>query len=694
MAIRHTHLSYYSRAMMVVGASFALITILATVVAVRQERIVATDELRERLVRVAEQQALAVGGSLRSLNADAIRTELGGLARDPDFLAATVFDGWGRSIVRIGPEDVADQPTEQSRAAIVVEEGGQLKPIGALSVVFSLERSRAAEREAARKALILGLAQLAAVLAASAFAVRTVTKELGVSEERLRGVMDNVTDGIITINDRGSIESVNSAAQHIFGYSAGQLIGKDVGTLVPELDRAHQESYAYTGQSKALGVGAREVVGRHKDGNSIPLELAVSEMWFSGEQKFVGVAHDTTARKAVEQRLRQAQKMEATGQFTGGIAHDFNNLLTVIMGNAETLTKALVGNPRLMSVATQLSIAAQRGADLTRSLLAFSRKLVLQPAVTDVDQLVSRMDELLRRTLGEHIHIKVVTCSGLWFAIVDPAHLEAAILNLAVNGRDAMPQGGELTIATGNAELDRSYAEQDEGLGVGSYVMISVTDTGAGMTPDVAGRAFEPFFTTKEVGKGTGLGLSMVYGFVKQSNGHIKIDSEAGRGTTVRLYLPRSLQADAPSVAPNGGPECVGGAETILVVEDDPMVHTYVTRQIQSLGYRVLSARSGVAALDVLRQAEPIDLLFTDVVMPGAMDGPELVVEALRLRPDLRVLYTSGYTENSGMRRRRLGPDDELLSKPYRREDLAARLRKVLDHAADEGRCAPLPRGP
>jgi nitrogen-specific signal transduction histidine kinase/CheY-like chemotaxis protein len=398
------------------------------------------------------------------------------------------------------------------------------------------------------------------------------------------------------------------------------------------------------------------------------------------------VAHDTTARKAVEQRLRQAQKMEATGQFTGGIAHDFNNLLTVIMGNAETLTKALVGNPRLMSVATQLSIAAQRGADLTRSLLAFSRKLVLQPAVTDVDQLVSRMDELLRRTLGEHIHIKVVTCSGLWFAIVDPAHLEAAILNLAVNGRDAMPQGGELTIATGNAELDRSYAEQDEGLGVGSYVMISVTDTGAGMTPDVAGRAFEPFFTTKEVGKGTGLGLSMVYGFVKQSNGHIKIDSEAGRGTTVRLYLPRSLQADAPSVAPGGGPECVGGAETILVVEDDPMVHTYVTRQIQSLGYRVLSARSGVAALDVLRQAEPIDLLFTDVVMPGAMDGPELVVEALRLRPDLRVLYTSGYTENSGMRRRRLGPDDELLSKPYRREDLAARLRKVLDHAADEGR--------
>ena len=406
MAIRHTHLSYYSRAMMVVGASFALITILATVVAIRQERIVSTGELRDRLVRLTEQQALAIGGSLRSLNADAIRTQLGDVARDPDFLATTVSDDRGRSVVQVGREDVADLPTEQSRAAIVVEESGQPKPIGSLSVVFSLERSQAAEREAERKALILGLVQLAAILAASAFAVRTVTKELGVSEERLRGVMDNVTDGIITINDRGIIESVNFAAQHIFGYSAGQLIGKDVGALIPELDRAHQDGYVHTGQNKVLGVGAREVVGRHKDGIDIPLELAISEMWFSGAQKFVGVARDITARKEAEQRLQQAQKMEATGQLTGGIAHDFNNLLTVILGNAEILTKALAGDPRLMSIAAQLSIAAQRGADLTRSLLAFSRKLVLQPVVTDVNQVVARMDELLRRTIGEHIEVR------------------------------------------------------------------------------------------------------------------------------------------------------------------------------------------------------------------------------------------------------------------------------------------------
>ena len=409
MAIRQTHLSYYSRAMMVVGASFALITILATVVAIRQERIVSTGELRERLVTLTEQQALAIGESSRSLNADAIRTQLEGVARDPDFLAAAVSDDRGRSVVQVGREDVADLPIEQSQAAIVVEESGQPKPIGSLSVVFSLERSHAAEREAERKALILGLVQLAAILAASAFAVRTVTQELGVSEERLRGVMDNVTDGIITINDKGIIESVNFAAQHIFGYSAGQLIGKNVGALIPELDRAHHDGYVHTGQNKVLGVGAREVVGRHKDGVDIPLELAISEMWFSGAHKFVGVARDITARKEAEQRLQQAQKMEATGQLTGGIAHDFNNLLTVILGNAEILTKALAGDPRLMSIAAQLSIAAQRGADLTRSLLAFSRKLVLQPVVTDVNQVVARMDELLRRTIGEHIEINVVT---------------------------------------------------------------------------------------------------------------------------------------------------------------------------------------------------------------------------------------------------------------------------------------------
>jgi CheY-like chemotaxis protein len=377
--------------------------------------------------------------------------------------------------------------------------------------------------------------------------------------------------------------------------------------------------------------------------------------------------------------------MEAVGQLTGGIAHDFNNLLTVILGNAEILTEALAGDPQLQPVAALVGNAAQHGADLTKSLLAFSRKLVLQPTVIDVNQLVSRMDELLSRTLGEHIEINFVPCSELWATIVDPPQLETAILNLAVNARDAMPQGGKLTIEVANVELDWEFAKQNEGARVGFYVMISVADTGTGMPPEVMARAFEPFFTTKEAGKGTGIGLSMVYGFIKQSDGYIKIHSEAGHGTNVKLYLPRSEQPNTPRIAQGLRTAAVGGGETILIVEDDEMVHTFVTRQLKSLGYQVLSAHDGREALEILRQGTPIDLLFTDVVMPNGMDGPQLVAEARRLRPDLKVLYTSGYTENSVVRQRRLDPGVELLSKPYLRHDLAAKLRKILDQAPGPG---------
>jgi CheY-like chemotaxis protein len=295
------------------------------------------------------------------------------------------------------------------------------------------------------------------------------------------------------------------------------------------------------------------------------------------------------------------------------------------------------------------------------------------------------MDELLSRTLGEHIEINFVPCSELWATIVDPPQLETAILNLAVNARDAMPQGGKLTIEVANVELDWEFAKQNEGARVGFYVMISVADTGTGMPPEVMARAFEPFFTTKEAGKGTGIGLSMVYGFIKQSDGYIKIHSEAGHGTNVKLYLPRSEQPNTPRIAQGLRTAAVGGGETILIVEDDEMVHTFVTRQLKSLGYQVLSAHDGREALEILRQGTPIDLLFTDVVMPNGMDGPQLVAEARRLRPDLKVLYTSGYTENSVVRQRRLDPGVELLSKPYLRHDLAAKLRKILDQAPGPG---------
>lgn len=756
--IHQMRLSIYSRAMTLIGCSLALITILATSFVIQQDRVALTRELRERLVKLTEQQAISVSRSLWNLNRDGTRIVLQGVARDPDFLAATVHDDKGRIFVHVEVDDLQARASERSQAPIHLEENGAKQVIGSLSLVFSLERLERARRGAVWTALILGLVQLAAVLAATALMLRTVTKpleaianrmlkvaqgaveqnvphmerkdqigdiaraveifrtetserrkaeealrrahddlerrvkertqELSVSEERLRGVMDNVTDGIITIDKNAIIGTANLAAQRIFGYSAEELTGKNANILMLERDGSRHDGFIANDlpndQIKIRGINAREVAGRHKDGTAFSLELAISEMSLNGEQTYVAVVRDITERKEAERTLQQAQKMEAVGQLTGGIAHDFNNLLTIILGNAETLTEALAERPELKRLAEMSGIAAQRGADLTRSLLAFSRKQVLEPKVTDVNQLVSRMEELLRRTLGEHVEINLVTHGGLWHTTVDPAQLEAAILNLAVNARDAMPMGGKLTIETKNAELDHDYARHNEGATPGPYVMVAVADTGTGMTPEVMARAFDPFFTTKEVGKGTGLGLSMVYGFAKQSHGHIKIYSEVGHGTIIKLYLPRSVEADKPSIASGALTEARGGGETILMVEDDDMVRAHVEDQIKSLGYRVMSARNGLEAMDILCQDQPIDLLFTDVVMPGGVNGPQLAVKARGLRPTIRVLYTSGYTENAVVHQEKLGPTFELLAKPYQRHDLAAKLRKILDSRALE----------
>lgn len=386
--------------------------------------------------------------------------------------------------------------------------------------------------------------------------------------------------------------------------------------------------------------------------------------------------------RRTEAQLAQSQKMEAVGQLTGGVAHDFNNLLTVVLGNAALLVEALERDPELRSQAELVYAAAQRGANLTRRLLAFSLKQVLEPRSTDVNRLVGRMDGLLRSALGGQVEITTVLSKDLWPATVDPAQLESAILNLAVNARDAMPGGGSLRIETENRGPDERHGPYDPEERSGSYVVVTVSDSGGGMTPEVAARAVEPFFTTKEVGKGTGLGLSMVYGFVKQSGGFLTLTSELGRGTTVKLFLPRADAADAPGAVEDTAAAAPGGTETILVVEDDDMVRTHVERQLRSLGYRVRSARDGPAALAILGSPEEIDLMFTDVVMPGGMNGAQLVAAAQRLRPTLRVLYTSGYSDDAIVRQIRRDPGFELLGKPYRRQDLAARLRRVLNGRA------------
>jgi nitrogen-specific signal transduction histidine kinase/CheY-like chemotaxis protein len=382
--------------------------------------------------------------------------------------------------------------------------------------------------------------------------------------------------------------------------------------------------------------------------------------------------------KRAETQLRQAQKMEAIGQLTGGIAHDLNNLLTVILANLER-AEMMANDPVRFSRAIA---GAQRGADraaaLTSQLLAFSRRQPLEPRVVDVGRLLTRLADLLRRTLGEAIEIESVTAGGLWFAFCDPSQLESALVNLAVNARDAMRERGKLTLEASNAWLDDDYVKSHIDVKPGQYVMLAVTDTGSGMAPDIVDRAFEPFFTTKPEGKGTGLGLSQVFGFVKQSEGHVKIYSEPGQGTTVRIYVPRAPTDAKPGtdrVLPSAVPT---GSETILLVEDDHDVRAAVVGMLTDLGYLVIEAANPDEALRVL-QASKAALLFTDVVMPGSMTTKQMVEQALRLQPGIKVLFTSGYTQNAIIHHGRLDEGVHLISKPYKRDQLARKLRSLLD---------------
>jgi signal transduction histidine kinase/CheY-like chemotaxis protein/CHASE3 domain sensor protein len=387
---------------------------------------------------------------------------------------------------------------------------------------------------------------------------------------------------------------------------------------------------------------------------------------------------DITERLQTEQMVRQAQKMEAIGHLTGGVAHDFNNLLQVISSNLDLMARNK-GDPQQLAANIQhASIATERGAQLTRQLLAFARRQPLEPIVVNLGRRVRAMSDLLHRTLGETIEIETVVDAGLWNTFVDLNQVENAILNLSVNARDAMPRGGKLTIELANAVLDEDYARWHDEVTPGQYVMLAVTDTGSGMPADVAARAFEPFFTTKPEGKGTGLGLSMVYGFVKQSSGHAKIYSEVGHGTTIKMYLPRSRRPEETPALTDAEP-VTGGSERILLVEDDEDVRRAVAEMTRSLGYQVLEAKDGEQAMEMLQNGTTVDLLFTDVVMSGSVSGRVLANRAQELLPSLAVLFTSGYTENAIIHHGRLDEGVHLLSKPYREQDLSRKIRTVLD---------------
>ena len=407
------------------------------------------------------------------------------------------------------------------------------------------------------------------------------------------------------------------------------------------------------------------------------LEERVAERTAELDAAHQQILEEIREREAISEQLRQAQKMEAIGKLTGGVAHDFNNLLQVISGNLQLLTRDCAGNERAERRIQNALTGVSRGSKLASQLLAFGRRQPLEPKVVNLGRYLRGLDEMLRRALGEEIELETIAGGGLWNACVDVAQLENAILNLAINARDAMKGYGKLTIEAGNASLDDQYAARHPDVTPGQYVMIAVSDTGSGIAPDILDHVFEPFFTTKPEGEGTGLGLSMVYGFVKQSGGHAKIYSEPGQGTTVRLYLPRTRQEEDIVIPTEAGP-IAGGTETILVVEDDESVRSTVVDMLTDLGYRVLKAKDAQSALVVIESGIPIDLLFTDVVMPGPLRSTELAKKARDRLPAITVLFTSGYTDNAIVHGGRLDEGTHLLSKPYTREALARKVRQML----------------
>lgn len=504
------------------------------------------------------------------------------------------------------------------------------------------------------------------------------TSALRQSEERFNAFMD-ATPVIAWVKDeQGRYQYMNRACLRTFGMENEDWLGRsDFDLTSPE----HAEAWCRNDRtvlSTNQPVEALEEVTT-PGGQALVLQsIRFPFRGIDGERCVGGAAIDITHQKRSEMQLRQAQKMEAVGQLTGGIAHDFNNLLAVIIGNLDYVTEKLPANDTSRLPIDESLTAALRGAELTRQLLAFSRQRPMQAKRLDVSPLVEELARLMKRTLGEAVTIKVAIQDGLWTTSTDPSMLESALMNLAVNARDAMPNGGTLLIQAENCEVDADYTSLNPDIQIGEYVRLSVSDTGIGMSSEILARALEPFFTTKPVGKGTGLGLSMVHGFAKQSGGALTVYSEVGHGTKVSLYLPRATPAERVASEPSPAALVTGAGEIILVVEDNPAVLSLVERQLVELGYQVITATDGPSALAILLANPRIDLLFTDVVMPGGMSGTDLAREARHHRPDLRVLYSSGFPRDAG-RQFDGKVTDMLLSKPYRRVDLAHKIREVLN---------------
>jgi PAS domain S-box-containing protein len=534
--------------------------------------------------------------------------------------------------------------------------------------------------EAANKSLEAAVAERTEHLLAA-------QEEMRLSTSVLKNTVHGMAEAVLVIDPRGEIVLSNPAAEKMLRYRPGMNV-KNLRALsnVFHADGTTPmplEDFPAPRVLRGEEFDEQELVIRPLRGGD-QIHLVISGRPLRDASGAISgaalVYHDITASRETERKLMEAQKLEAIGKLTGGVAHDFNNMLTVITGTTETLVSRLRNQPDLVAVARLIDDAAERCGELVKHLLAFARKQPLRPHNVDLNRAVLDVAKLLRPTLGQQIEIGTVLGKDVRPAHIDPSQLTNAVINMAINARDAMPNGGKLLLETSNVELDEVYSAANPGVQAGPYVMLAISDTGTGMTAEVRERVFEPFFTTKEVGQGSGLGLSMVYGFVKQSGGHIRIYSEEGHGTTIRLYLPpargavETITADSEAVS--------GGREVILVVEDDPMVRNFVINQLTGLGYKTIAASDGRAAMAVVERGEPFDLLFTDVVMPGGMSGRNLAEAVAKLRPEIKVLYTSGYTDNAVVHHGRLDEGVLLLTKPYRKPQLAKMVRQALDNGS------------
>jgi PAS domain S-box-containing protein len=517
--------------------------------------------------------------------------------------------------------------------------------------------------------------------------VHARTAEVKHARDLLNAVVENLPDMILLKEPHGEgfrYILVNAAGERLLQRDRVEILGKTERELFPadEAGKVVEANRMVVASGSPRIFTDRRLTTARGEVRTVETRMVPIAGGNGGPALLLAIIRDMTEARAREEQLRQLQRMDAVGRLTGGVAHDFNNLLAIIHGNSELIRGQLEDGSEAAEMADDVIGASSRGAELVKRLLAFARMQHLEPEAVDLNARLNNVVGLLQRALGEKVNLRVKTAKALWPAIIDPTQVDDALVNLAINARDSMPGGGTLSIETQNVTLDEDYAANHLEVAPGDYAMLAVSDTGTGMPPEVIARAFEPFFTTKQEGQGTGLGLSQVFGWVKQSGGHIKIYSEVGHGTTVKLYLPRARRRNAERKADEVAAPT--GDETILVVEDNPSVRKTVMRQLRDLGYQPVEAEDGTRALELIGDGLAFDLLLTDVVMPGGITGYQLADQLRATRPELKVLFTSGYTElaAAGAPAARIGP---LLSKPYRKQDLGRMIRAVLDTAPDAG---------